>query len=66
MEVNEKYKLLINTEYGNFNAGDKVIVTNVMKFPATDAMFYTIQNVKNKDHVATFKFVGYRSLVLLS
>ncbi len=46
MEVNDKYRFLFPTEYGNFQGGDEVIVTNIMKFPATDSMFYTVQNVK--------------------
>ena len=66
MEVGEKYRLLFPTEYGNFNQNDEVVVTNVINFPATGTMFYTLQNVKNIDHVATFKFVSYSDLVLLS
>lgn len=65
MEVGDKYRILFSTEYGSFKGGDEVVVTNVMKFPATNTMFYTVQNVKNKDHVATFKFTGYTNLVLL-
>lgn len=65
MEVNDKYRFLFPTDYGNFNGGDEVVVTNIMKFPATGSMFYTVQNVKNKDHVATFKFTGFTNLVLL-
>lgn len=65
MEVGDKYKLLMDTEYGNFKANDKAVVTNVMKFSATNTMFYTLQNVDDKNHVATFKFIGYKTLVLL-
>lgn len=65
MEIGDKYRLLFPTEYGNFNTGDIVVVDHVMNFPNSNTMFFTIRNIDNKDHVATFKFKDYKSLVFL-